>query len=485
MKTYALFPLLALGLSVLASACCCGLDAPEEDQPPEHSTPGQEHPKPSNATSTSNPPPNRPSGPQTPPPPPELAPKSLGTAAQSEQAAPEWTSDAARRTPQIRHKASLFRSLRKHQTGGPISEAALICRIHTSGKFDTFRGPDLTTYITFNQEKAYKIRGPEDAWTMHASLPLVNLTSQDKIKITVVDRDVFENEHIGTAQETYSGSMPLLLEAKNMDVSCVAVDRKTLEKELQTELEALEKIFREAPSSFQPRPHLADWGYGQTRLPALKREINQAAALVGWDDPRVRQRTRKISILEAQWTEKIQTSLAAEKQNAHKPGTPFMLLQDDLNVNLEGITCKRAEIRRSMPRQSKLLPLGNNTCAVTAHITNKGLFPVEVDLQQETLGKLRSLRAVRPNGKTLDLPFAASSVPRRTPTKPHKLRWIAPNRLATKGRSRANPEKFKLAPGETITTLWLSHQTLENQGAKRVEMLWVPDGSRGHFVRIE
>jgi hypothetical protein len=382
------------------------------------------------------------------------APETLGTLTRSEAAAPPWAADFERLAPQIGDAEDVFKALRKPEGEGPLEGALLVCRIHTSGNFDTFRGPDLGGSITVGKAKPISFTGPEDVWTTHLSVPLVHLKEKDRLKVSAWDRDVFETEHIGAAQQPWDGALPIYLQDTNMDVECRAMRRPAVEEAASEQLDRLDAILKKAPKLLKPDPDALHWGYLDTPLPEAQRQCTRSAGYIGWDDPRVQARIERMAELERAWEDVAAASVQKTLAKLPAVGAETPVDAWDLRVKLLSAGCGAEAVKGLKGKE----PTGHTdlvrkvNCALRLRVTNTGdqelpLHPFFGQLGSDGLPSL-----VRPNGRMVSTVLVT----------------------ITPADGKATTEEYKLQPSQSAEIALLPAEPVELGGdsAQRPQILW-------------
>ncbi len=223
--------------------------------------------------------------------------------------------------PQVPGRSDLFTELRERpQPQGDLEQGLVICRIVTRGSFDAFKGPDLSAKVKMGDFGPKTIRGGEDQWTMHVSLPAVTLRKGKIIRFNLWDRDVFGSDAVGSARRKYPGQFPFYLDHANMDVECRAMEKGQVDKEVGDRLARLDKLLTRAPRTFRPQPKQWDWGLRETALGEACQKLNEVQGFVGTDDTRTDGPTDKIRALVGQWRGVATQSVEKVRKTLPEPG---------------------------------------------------------------------------------------------------------------------------------------------------------------------
>ena len=221
------------------------------------------------------------------PPPPALParparPSLLGTPATSEAARPAWA-EGTSYAPQS--PAALASS----PVETSASDGMLRCEIQSYMREMRFRKkaakPDLQGYLSFGRTRIFAA-GSDDNDRLTISAPLARLGPGDSLRIDVQDRQPFSVRSLGTMEAPFE-ALPASLTGEDLAATCVWIEWAQLEAALETPLADAEANLR----GWHPAPNLESGSLGPAPPgEAAQAAITDAAALVGWDDPRVASR---------------------------------------------------------------------------------------------------------------------------------------------------------------------------------------------------
>jgi hypothetical protein len=224
-------------------------------------------------------------------------------------------------SPQVPRKASLFTELREQaQPQGDLKEGLVLCRVVTRGGFDAFKGPDLSAKITMGDFGPKTIRGGEDQWTMHVSMPSVTLRKGQVVRFSLWDRDVFGSDSVGSAKKKFKGIFPLYLDHSNMDVECRAMGKEGVEAEAAGRLKKLDRVVARAHLTLRPRPKEWDWGLRKTAISDACDQLVDVEGYLGTDDPRVDATEDRLAVLLGQWRGVATKSVEKVRKGMKEPG---------------------------------------------------------------------------------------------------------------------------------------------------------------------
>lgn len=231
-----------------------------------------------------------------------------GTPSSSLRARPTWgrLEIGVRGTPTVQyapqHSRPLDLFLRSAPLSGDVVRGLVICRAQTWNKADTFAGDDLHLRATFGGMPEAAADGPEDGNLAFVSAPLVTLKKGDKIALAVFDRDVFELTPLSRTTLTRQDG-PLSTMDQGAAIECRELSGAALQQAVAIDTAAADvAIASLGRRELSGRTY--DWGWPLLEIARARRTTGDAAALVGWDDARVKKRVtstdQAVARLEAQ-----------------------------------------------------------------------------------------------------------------------------------------------------------------------------------------
>ena len=396
---------------------------------------------------------------------PEAPPERLTGAKQSSGSAPDWATGSDISAPQVDDLQGLFKDLRRERLDSDrLDKGVVVCRIHTTGNFDTFRGPDLSATVRIGDAGPVGLRGPEDKWTMHFSLPLVTLAKGNRIRISVIDRDAFGSDNVGSVSARFDGELPIYLDATSMDVECRAMGRERLEEEVTSNLDVLTRTLKRAPRTFKPNPKLRDWGYARTNLREVRGQLTSLAGLVGWADVRVTARVEQLGNLDTRWDTLARASVAKKHKGLPPAGTGTVSPDNALEFRVAEVQCSSKAARAHRPPFPHTDSV-KGKCVLKLEVVNKGSEPVDCQPFFSSLGDVRTVLLVKPNGRM------------------SQLALVTLEKDGYKGT-----ENVSLDPGQQLTAAFRPmDDTPIDSGPQqdRARMIWLSSGREVGILRLD
>ena len=364
-----------------------------------------------------------------PPPAPEPAPA-------APPGAPEWASAQVAAHPQPAAPAEIYDALRLARTAGEkLGDVLLICRAHAVGKFDAFRGPDITVNVTVGSARPVIIHGPENTYTAYITLRLPSLARGTRLTLSAYDRDATGREHIGSLVLTYAGSFPLREEIPHLQVECRAALPDTADALMSDEARKTKGMLARAPGALKPTPGAQEWGLLRSPIPGLRVQIAGEAALIGWADARVRAHLGELAGVEKRWDELAAAAVSASAAALPERGAEVSLSVMPASVRVTSAACAAPE-----------------TCQVTLAFKNTGEANVRCSSFNSWVGKIKRLALVGPTGRMSPLRLAEC-----TSRDKRKVTSLAPGDEATLVLKPARPRKNVRAPSPVgARLLWLA-----------------------------
>lgn len=357
--------------------------------------------------------------PGVPPGPPGVAANDAGETPEKADPIPLEASDdpcdgLARRgsTPQVPGLADLFSELRERpQPQDGLNKGLVVCRIVTRGSFDAFKGPDLSAKVKFGRFGPKTIRGGEDKWTMHFSLPAVTVKKGQQVRVNVWDRDVFGSDSVGSTRKRFTGVFPFYMDHGNLDVECRAMGNADVEEEAKERLAGLDRILKRAPRSFRPKPKNWDWGLRDTALAKACSKLDDLEGYVGPEDERAVAVADRIGVLVGEWRGVASKSVAKQVKSLPAPEKANLRI-DETRIQVTETKGGRVTVR--------IENLGDKPCGISTFLNRvcnlNGLALVAPD------GRPLQTRIVKPSQDAEIAPGTTSTVTLRASGKPVLLR---------------------------------------------------------------
>lgn len=328
-------------------------------------------------------------------------PEHLGSPAKSSAALPAWQPRPLRQllpgqvpyAPASEDAEGLYdQADPKPAKTGPLRDAALACTVDLGERrFDDllpFANPSMVygdlCAVAGPVPPGGPVRdvtvhfGADDANTVTFLVPLVSLDPGQAVSVRLLDIDLQFDDAVDTLKATYRGTLPLSLATRGVKGDCRLVTREALEALLPPHLEATDAALAKARNAFRAslddrRPMSVDG-----TLLAPQRSLAGAAALVGWDDPRVAARVALIADLDreltAQWAEVFE---AARKKASGRDWAT--VAGGQLEVRFAGLRCGRelsAYAGMNLPGLR-----AKDACALHVGVRNRTDRPLALDFR--------------------------------------------------------------------------------------------------------
>jgi len=393
----------------------------------------------------------------------DTPPADPSSAAASAKHAP-WPSEHQGYAPQRADRAKLYDVHAAAPAKARTLEGALLaCKVSTRVKGDRRKGsvvsfllphtrgkvaaPDLLTVLTFGKGPSLTAWGPDNSQSMYITAPAVHLRQGQPVEAKLYDREVVGRERLGVVRGKYPGRVPFEIKRGAHTLSCRQVSPAALTHELSEALAGADRALRAAAASATPHRDRHHWGLSGLSAKTRK-ELEPAAALLGWGDPRVRRRLRwraeivsKAHELPRRWIAELSESLPLSTA-----GSPATLKGSGLQVELGQQQCGDKVFRRYKRHASvgSRSTLRRSRCVVTLTITHRGEGPLKIDTHMGKLGEYFSLAFVLADGTTVG---ARTVSMRRQPSKRWKDQLLQPGQSATLALTPAQPLPFGESEG--------------------------------------
>lgn len=279
----------------------------------------------------------------------------------------DYLATAGGRLPQLQDPQTVFDAM-PAEGGKPPTDGLVVCRIQLKVRLDDFRGADTGGDLTVGARN-YDFYGPEDQDLVYFSVPHAPWKTGEKLTLQVWDRDVTTHEDAGTVTGTI-GSFPLRMPAPKMEVECRSWPSETVEERARLQAIRAQNAVSRARGA-KPLPGEAEWGYAKSGIGSAWKEIDELAAFVGWEDPRVRSAGQDLEKIEADWTVAATKSVAEVSAKLPPFSQKTKLHLGDVDATLESITCdaKRAQELLSSSTASPMLLSNMTPCILEIRAT--------------------------------------------------------------------------------------------------------------------
>lgn len=306
----------------------------------------------------------------------DTPPEVRSTFQQSLAARPEWANEDESALPQIP-----WRELtRAFEERGAVRLPArdveeLVCKVTYSGDPDSLFcvAPDLDITLKVGEIGPIALHNADDAHDAFLSVGPLTLRGDERISARLVDRNSFGSEEaLGVVAGSLRGELPLRARRGLGSIECVGLPRAEVEAILARSLaEADEQLTALAGSRLSPIKGDEDFGLAARFGPARDR-IEDAAALVGWADPRVARRLA----WERRLGERFADKAASLVRDLSQLGIDEMVHDSDPPVALRvmGLSCG-ADVQKAYAKADQAWGRGALRrwgCVLRVSIENRG-----------------------------------------------------------------------------------------------------------------
>lgn len=397
------------------------------------------------------------------PPPSDLAASTLGSPTGSSASRPAWASQrsyapvlAAPDVAALFHAAEATPRLRDE-----IAGSLLACRIDV--RFEEIKNwslrprrwaaADLALWIGFgagaaNDASALAVMGPNQSNAAFFAVPAARLVRGDVLDVLVNDRDrLFATDFVDRVGLVFTGTTPLRSSGPITTLECRVVDEAAIAPLLLERAWAADDLLH-AWQHGEPdvRGGIEACGAPSELVPRL----SELAAVLAWDDARVRSRVERAAAVEHEVLDVCSTRFARWVTSLDRPGVPASLPGTRLGVRVRGRDCSSAVASAA------------GGCIVTLELTHRGREPFVLaagaELHPSWLLEVFDERgrplALRREGRWPDSIAASQPATVALVTgRARPIAQLAPDERATAGEGGA--ALLQLREREGGRTLWL------------------------------
>ncbi len=316
--------------------------------------------------------------------------------------------------PQLADIWELSRGLSDQPVPLPAT-TVLLCQVSVpSLRYDSFAGADLRVSLNVNGVALGFTNGPQDSDVALLSFP-VTLARGDRVTLTVWDRDVTENELVGSGSVTLGSELPVAFTKSAFAATCRGVpEAMTVERQLRTlgRVDAALEVLSSLPSV---RLTEQNFGRPDRELTELDDALDSAGAWQAWKVLALEERVRRAQAIEARWTRAVTDEIAAQLERLPKAGAPVVLQSGVVEVTVGALRCV------------------HGTCSLALELQNLSDEPLEGRNSEIPAEAFDRAQLLSTTGLALDLDAPAKPVARpqgKRPTQPSPT-VIAPGARVT------------------------------------------------------
>lgn len=253
--------------------------------------------------------------------------------------------------PQVHDAWEVFRGLGERPLPLPAT-TVLFCQVSVpSLRYDSFAGADLRVSLNIDGVASGIVNGPQDADVILVTFP-ATLARGDRVTMTLWDRDVFENEVVGSSTVTLGAELPLSFTTGAFKATCRGMpEAMTLNRQEATiaRVDAALEALTPLPAVQLTKQQL---GKPDDTLHELEDALTSAGVWQEWKRPALADRLRKASALRTQWTRAVAAEIASQVERLPKAGEPVILQAGVTAVTVGALRCVRGKCVLSLELQN-------------------------------------------------------------------------------------------------------------------------------------
>lgn len=375
----------ALAFMLLFSGCYLASFPPSDSKPPVSPSPSSPTPE----APTDPPAPSH--APTLPPLPPDVIPELPGSQTKSLNARPSFAYNGyAPQIPsayQLETSARYITSLRQYtppHACGLFDEAKaqassfnalegemLVCAagsrlfetkfaFNLSGQATT--RADLRIYAGFDPKtlrnygpEVIRADGPDDTGYACITLPVVHLSKGKALHFAIDNLGTLGSVdyEIGKFALVFSGELPMRIQRDSTGITCRLVPRSKVEMHVTRALLELDELIAAMDTSLVVRMDQPT-DFGRLKLHSAKVFIEQVAAWVGWEDPRLKKRLDRVGMLEQRFEQELRDALLALSDSLPPPPEWISPVQGSLSFRAPVFYCGDREKKAIYSKALKL-----------------------------------------------------------------------------------------------------------------------------------
>jgi len=304
--------------------------------------------------------------------------------------------------PQLEDVREIFQTMRDGPSVDTLNGGLLICDLRLPGTPWFQSRPDVRASFRIGASPPLLADGHNNRDVVTLSVPVATLKSGDRLRIEVLDRDLFsKDDYLDSAEAMFPGRFPMIMSGalRKLQATCRHFDASGVRERLgpaQERADASVSVWRSAAERGL-NPAKLDFGYPWTLHEAGEDAIDGVAGLVGWGHAAVGPlRERRLAVLSV-WERLVAGGVADAQAAAEDPAKPLDL--DGLAVGPFQLLCGSAV--KAALAGTDAAGQGAPRCALSMPITEGQVGA--------SLAGGRSLDLVYPGGRTEALVLVASN----------------------------------------------------------------------------
>lgn len=338
--------------------------------------------------------------PPTPPPtpdPPDDEVREPSSPIPDEATEPDWTTPWLH-APQTPLAAELFERADATDVSEPV---LLVCKATISSRgADPFTKPEPYVDLRFGS-KGSRVRSNiiTSGYDGLVSAPAFGPSVGDLLIAGAWESDQARDDLIGRAETKFDGTLPFSVVSSFISMQCRGVAPAIVERELGKALGVAKERLGDLEKGPAPRisdPHFEPPAEGLEARRAARSAVRQAAALAGWNEPRVQELLTELARVEAELDRRFAGEI--ERVRATLPSTSTWTLGGGaLRAEELGVACGTSHLRLYTTHDEK-------ACALTGRFTNISPHPIVLGeglffMETMVLGRLRYSRVADLEGR--------------------------------------------------------------------------------------
>ena len=216
--------------------------------------------------------------------------------------------------PQAPELSALFEGLPNDRALGKPESGLLVCRVELNSKFasDFGSAPDPGAVLRL-AGRVFFFSGSGSRYSDFFSLPKFALPVGKDVEVELIDFDLMHHDYLGQFGSPFDGFLPIAIKHPKFEhrLDCRLLDSNGISTRIKPMLKhaavALKGMLRT-----RPNPRLTDFGYAKTRHQQAWDELDQIAALAGWDEPQLAPLVETVRAADEAWFKAAEELLTAQ-----------------------------------------------------------------------------------------------------------------------------------------------------------------------------
>ena len=319
---------------------------------------------------------------------------------------PAYAPEEERRAPKIPDGDHWYAAQEGERRIDSLREGVLVCFNRVADRTNWFwSNHNVAVTFTLRNEPPIRLWAAALHDSSYISVPRVDLAVGDQIAVHIYDRGIFSTKALGSAVRRFDGTFPLVFDLHKIFLECRALTKDEALRGASGRLrlidDALDQVARQPAANFRtqflvradPTLHLEDIRHQFGKL-----SLRYVAGFLGWEDPMVQERVRRIAELEADRNAGLRAAFTSAMQLLPAPGEWVPSVRKNRRLRVERLVCGRGAL-------DFIVMHDNDDCALLVDLASLDGTPLPCDA-----GKGYDADFIADGGESVPHPYGGEEV---------------------------------------------------------------------------